>query len=207
MEKDTRTIQTKIRELMKMPAATFKAKAKNAMDWLTNKMKLTAMKEAPKVGLPQTRNELLAMRERLLDQQLIGEMYFFVYDPKWKKTLPYYDKFPLVFPMEMYKDGFLGLNLHYLDIRNRFLLLDRLSYLQNNERYDHTTRLKLSYNAVKGMGKVALPCVKRYLYSHIRSKFVRIDASEWDIAIYLPVHEFEKSVASRVWRESRAKIQ
>ena len=40
----------------------------------------------------------------------------FVYDPKYKKTLPYYDTFPLVLPLERYSDGFLGLNFHYLPI-------------------------------------------------------------------------------------------
>ena len=43
-----------------------------------------------------------------------GEMYMFYYDAKHKDTLPYWDRFPLVFPFSKVKDGFLGLNLHYL---------------------------------------------------------------------------------------------
>jgi len=43
-----------------------------------------------------------------------GRLNMFFYDPKFKKTLPYYDTFPLVLPLERYDDGFLGINLHYL---------------------------------------------------------------------------------------------
>jgi hypothetical protein len=43
-----------------------------------------------------------------------GEMYFFQYDAKLKKELPYWDKFPLIFPVEEAPNGFYGLNFHYL---------------------------------------------------------------------------------------------
>ena len=39
-----------------------------------------------------------------------GRLNMFFYDPKFKKTLPYYDTFPLVLPLEKYTDGFLGIN-------------------------------------------------------------------------------------------------
>ena len=55
-----------------------------------------------------------------------GKLNMFMYDPKFKKTLPYYDTFPLVLPIEKYSDGFLGINLHYLPIPLRIKLLDRL---------------------------------------------------------------------------------
>ena len=55
-----------------------------------------------------------------------GRLNMFIYDPKLKAKLPYYDSFPLVLPIEQYKDGFLGLNLHYLPIGLRVRLLDRL---------------------------------------------------------------------------------
>ena len=34
-----------------------------------------------------------------------GRMNLFVYDPKYKKTLPFYDTFPLVLPLETIKGG------------------------------------------------------------------------------------------------------
>ena len=35
----------------------------------------------------------------------IGKMYFATYDPKHKKTLPYYDIFPIIIPIHKYSDG------------------------------------------------------------------------------------------------------
>ena len=40
-----------------------------------------------------------------------GRLNMFIYDPKLKKKLPYYDTFPLVLPLENYNDGFLGIKL------------------------------------------------------------------------------------------------
>ena len=45
-----------------------------------------------------------------------GRLNFFFYDPKYKKTLPYYDTFPLVLPIERIPGGFAGINFHYLKI-------------------------------------------------------------------------------------------
>ena len=38
-----------------------------------------------------------------------GLLNMFFYDPKGRNTLPYYDTFPLVLPLEEYPDGFLGI--------------------------------------------------------------------------------------------------
>ena len=54
-----------------------------------------------------------------------GRMNMFFYDPKGRKTLPYYDTFPLVLPIESYPDGFLGINFHYLPIPLRLKLLGK----------------------------------------------------------------------------------
>ena len=53
-------------------------------------------------------------REDLVSQIHRGGMFLFFYNPKLKDKLPYYDRFPLVIPLERYADGFLGINLHYL---------------------------------------------------------------------------------------------
>ena len=37
-------------------------------------------------------------QSHLVGRPMIGKMYSFFYDPKWKKKLPYYDRFPLIFP-------------------------------------------------------------------------------------------------------------
>jgi hypothetical protein len=67
-----------------------------------------------------------------LTENSIGKMYSFVYDPKTKEQLPYYDIYPLVFPIEYYNDGFLGINLHYLPPVLRARLMDALYETINN---------------------------------------------------------------------------
>jgi hypothetical protein len=135
-------------------------------------------------------------------------MYFFYYDPKGKDTLPYYDRFPLVFPIERYSDGFLGLNLHYIHPKQRIILLDKLSEFANNSAYDETTKLRLSYQMLKSASRIfeKTACMKRYLFKHVESKFLEINASEWDIAALIPAEYFMKEQKQKVWEESKDKF-
>lgn len=137
----------------------------------------------------------------------VGSMYMFFYDPKFKNELPYYDKFPMVFITEMYNDGFLGINLHYLPPRLRANLMDQLYETTNNQRYDQKTKLRINYQILKRASKFKLfePCVKKYLYSHVRSKFMYIFPTEWDMALMLPLESFEKSAKEAVWNDSKRK--
>jgi hypothetical protein len=160
------------------------ATEKDSTDWFIGKARSAA----------GYRKNLVSSDERGRDNAIIGKMYFFAYDPKMKKTLPMYDRFPLVFPIEPYNDGFLGLNLHYLKPGEREWLLNKLKDFRNNSKFNSTTRLKLSYDllaSTKKLASVSRPCVKRYLFSHVRSKFIEMTPEEWDKAIGLPVAQFE----------------
>ena len=134
-----------------------------------------------------------------------GKLNMFVYDPKFKKTLPYYDTFPLVLPLETYPDGFLGINFHYLPIPLRVKLLDRLVDFSNNTAFDESTRLVVDYSKLKNINLVK-PTIHKYLSGQMKSQIRRIDADEFTIATLLPVQRFKKSSASLVWKESRAMI-
>ena len=162
-----------------------------------------------KVGeLRPTPAALMKDRERLKDKSIIGKMYFFFYDPKTKDSLPYYDRFPLVIPIERYSDGFLGLNLHYIHPKQRIILLDKLSDTVTNKRFDEKTKLRISYQylATASTAFQAMPCIKRYLFNHLTSRFLEIPADEWDIAALLPVEQFEKASKSKVYAESRKRF-
>ena len=134
-----------------------------------------------------------------------GKLNMFFYDPKHKKTLPYYDTFPLVLPLETYNDGFLGLNLHYLPIPLRIRLLDGLVDYSNNTAFDETTRLVVNYKRLKNI-ELIRPTIHKYLSGHTKSQFRRIDADEFTIATLLPVQRFKKATDKEVWRESRSMI-
>jgi hypothetical protein len=175
-----------------------KPRTNAARDWLMSKIK----------DLKPTRQALLNDKERLKTNTIIGRMYFYYYDPKLKDELPYYDRFPLVIPIERYQDGFLGLNLHYISPRQRIELLDALSDFATNSKYDETTRLRLSWAKLKTVGKAfkAKPCVKRYLFKHVDSRFLEITADEWDIAALLPFQNFQGATANKVYNDSRNKF-
>jgi len=133
-----------------------------------------------------------------------GDMVMFIYDPKTKEKLPYYDTFPLVFPISLKEDGFLGINLHYLPPYHRALLMDELYTTLNNQAMDATTRLRINYEILKGAAqfKAFKPCIKRYLTSHIRSVKINVHPSQWDMVLTLPLARFVKADQLRVWNDS-----
>ena len=134
-----------------------------------------------------------------------GRLNMFFYDPKHKKTLPYYDTFPLVLPLELYGDGFLGINFHYLPIPLRIKLLDKLVDYSNNTNFDESTKLIVDYSKLKRVGLIK-PTLHRYLRGQTKSEFSRIDADEFMIAALLPVQRFKKSLDKEVWKDSRRMI-
>jgi hypothetical protein len=163
--------------------------------------------EAKARNLRSTPNTLMQDRQRLKEKTIIGKMYFFFYDPKTKDSLPYYDRFPLVIPIDRYPDGFLGLNLHYIPPKDRVILLDKLSNTLNNKDYDETTKFRISYAYLSAASKAyeATPCMKKYLFRNVESRFLEVTADEWDIAVMLPVERFQKATKQKVFRESRKK--
>ena len=134
-----------------------------------------------------------------------GRLNMFFYDPKGRNTLPYYDTFPLVLPLEQYPDGFLGINFHYLPMGLRLKLLDRVVDFSNNTKFDESTFLNVSYDKVKNLQSIK-PTIHKYLSGYVRSRFRRIDADEFVIATLLPVQRFKKATASQVYSDSRRMV-
>ena len=134
-----------------------------------------------------------------------GRLNMFFCDPKFKKKLPYYDTFPLVLPLESYSDGFLGINLHYLPMKLRLQLLDRLVDFSNNTKFDESTRLTVDYSKLKNVNLIK-PTLKRYLAGRVKTQFRRIDADEFTVATLLPVQRFKKASAAEVYSDSRKMI-
>ena len=153
---------------------------------------------------------------RLTDKPLIGRMYLFQYDPKYKDKLPYYDRFPLVIPIGSNRTNgfassggsFIGLNLHYLPPVLRARLMDALYKVATTKEIDETTRLKISYNILTQASQYRFfkPCIKRYLLSQTRSKFFYIEPTEWEMALFLPLDRFVGSNNQRIYRDSRSRI-
>jgi hypothetical protein len=132
----------------------------------------------------------------------------FFYDPKGKATLPYYDIFPMIFPIGFQEGGFLGINLHYLPPYYRAKLMDALYSTANNNKYDESTKLKISYEMLNSASKFGAfaPCVKRYLWDHVQSKFLYVEPTNWDTALMLPLERFQKATKTKVFNDSISKV-
>lgn len=157
--------------------------SKELFDWLLGKARSAS----------SVRKTLINATQQQSSSTIIGKMYFFSYDAKMKAVLPRWDKYPLVFPIERYNDGFLGLNLHYLSPGERQSLLSRLTEFATAKNLTEKTRLRLTYDLIastKRLNSLARPCIKRYLYSQVRSRFIEIPATEWDRVVQLPLEVF-----------------
>jgi hypothetical protein len=174
-------------------------RSKEAQDWFKSQLR----------GMKKINMHKMLKDDRLKTKQRprIGDMFMYIYDPKHRKTLPYYDRFPLTIMVSKAPGGFYGLNLHYLPLKQRAMFLDRLTEIANNKKFDETTRLKLNYSLLKSAKKYKYfaPCFKHYLTSQIDSKIVKVEASEWDIAIFLPTENFAKKTKGFVWKQSKRK--
>lgn len=139
----------------------------------------------------------------------VGELYCFYYNPKGKDDLPYYDRFPLVLILEKYPDGFLGLNLHYLPIKYRIAFLDKLLSMASYNENDEIKRIRVTYDILNATRRFRefKPCLKQYLFGHVKSKMLAIQPNEWEVAIFLPMHQFKGAKPQEIWNESIQKIK
>ena len=141
-------------------------------------------------------------RSNAVSRIKLGHLYLFNYDALTKDVLPYYDKFPIVFVIKPMKEGFLGLNMHYLPYNYRAKLMDALySYVTGEEDMQ---RLRITYRILSESSKLKYfrPCLKHYLNNQIRSRFIHITPNQWDTAIFLPLQKFIGARQNIVHRDS-----
>src|SRR5207245_2031606 len=137
------TIRTKMQRYGLRPLT------KQARNWLTDSVQ--------KAQSP-TQSQLFkrSLVATTMAEAFIGRMFFYAYEAKWKDELPFWDRFPLIFVVDIYEDGWLGINLHYLPMRLRMQLFDALLALADNRSLDDVTRLRLSYNYIKSFSTFPL---------------------------------------------------
>ena len=193
----------------------FKASVQAAKEWFRNAAQQVRITDPQKATDTYTKN---ASRARLVPKLEIsglhvGRMIIFSYDPKHKDTLPYYDILPVVIPFKLMKSGksagFLGLNLHYLPPAMRAKLMDALYSHYKQKHLTERARLQLDYQLLVSSARYKWfrPCVKHYLFTHIRSKLNVVDPKEWDMVMMLPLARWRKADETRVWSDSRRKIR
>ena len=175
--------------------AGVQARTQQSMDWFKSRVG----------GLNVSRQNLIRQGPQR-SRRIMGAMMMFTYDPKHKKTLPFYDRFPLCIPVQKAKGGFHGLNLHYLQPSIRAQFLDALYDTRTNDKFDLSTKMQLEYKLLKGSSQLRYfkPCFKHYLTQHVSSRIMKVNAAEWNIAIFLQTASFKKATESKVWQNSRS---
>jgi hypothetical protein len=140
-----------------------------------------------------------------------GVLYTFIYQPE-TENLDYWDKFPLVLRMLDNSDStesFLGINLHYLDPKRRWMILMNLmSHLSGPETDPNSRIIGL------GMRKLKLPinrysrvCIRRYKYDNIRGRALMIPPEHWIKMVFLPTYHFIGGKPAKVWKDSIKRIR
>jgi hypothetical protein len=199
-------IYTKMVEEATKSGVTLTKFTDKASSWLTQKYAQINKEDVRPV-------RFIEQAERKKKIVRIGRLYMFLYDPKGKKELPYYDRFPLVFPVDFETDGFYGLNMHYLPPILRAKLYDSLLELQTKSEMKNIsaielTRVRITYTLLKKAARFRFfkPCFKHYLYKQVRSPFIIVPEEEWNMTMFLPSEQFRKSTKEQVWKDSRSKF-
>ena len=137
----------------------------------------------------------------------LGQIYAFKYRPKGRKTLPFYDKFPLVLVIKKVPGGFLGLNFHYLHPFDRAVFMDRLYDFEVPDTGRATIRININYPILRDTRRLSFyrACIKRYRYFNIANFFIKLTPAEWDIALFLPTEKFVGAKRTDIWDDSRSK--
>lgn len=172
----------------------------DAVDWFREKAQAT-------MGINTSR--LVAGNKQYQTTKILpGHLYMFGYDAKMKDTLPFYDRFPVVFPFSRDGESFTGINLHYLPFPLRARLMDALYQIVTDQKFNEKTRLNLSYRMLASSSRYKYfePCVKKYLYSHVQTKFLQVPSNEWDIALFLPLERFTVS-KGKVYKDTMRKLR
>jgi hypothetical protein len=176
--------------------------SRDSLSWLMKR--IADLRSPSRLITPITKEKTRHTRHNDRQKFLMGGLYYFMYDPKGKDDMPYYDRFPLVMPLKREVDGFLGLNFHYLPIKHRIVFAKKLLPLAVYDDDDEIKRIRITYPILNASSKYKefRPCLKKYLYSHIKSRILAVEPQEWDIAMYLPVHQFKKEQARNIWQDS-----
>lgn len=156
--------------------------------------------QATNLSRSPTPSSIISQSDQQTQVAPFGSLILFGYDPKTKTSLPYYDKFPLIFVSDVTSSGFNGINLHYLPHELRATLMDNL-YKIGIEKNPSVT----SYDFMRRVRSLRFfkPCYKRYLNSQVTTNLAVIPSIAWDIALFLPLERFSGASKNNVHRASK----
>ncbi len=134
-----------------------------------------------------------------------GQLVFFTYRPTSESFInrnQFYDKYPLVVVTKAHKDGFEGVNLHFLSPKWREVLFTNMmeSIPQTTpSREEWLTRFRINKNTLSSSSRFKLykPCFRRYLKSGMRRRPVVIPFDFWNETVQAKLEGFMRSGNNR----------
>lgn len=155
----------------------------------------------------RTRTEAVRKEGKPATTVFNGELIFFNYSPKTKPTLPHWDTFPVVLVLAILRNGFIGINFHYLHYEDRVKLFILLREQHAIQRHAKNEKISVKWKDIKNIRKFRLfkYAIKRYLYSRVKSRVKRINKEEWIKVIHTNLELFYREPKTQVWKGGKRK--
>lgn len=164
---------------------------------------------------------------------LPGRMFTFLYRPKTKADLRYYDTTPLIITLPTPREAesgvgysgvgytseqnnsktVLGMNLHYLEPELREAFLEKLLHISSKSLKGKIPPkgigyFRIDYDLLNSIRYVfGMPCIRSYDMGRIIGRPVIIPSNQWGNAVSLPYENFVKAKNKKIWVESRRLIR
>lgn len=144
-----------------------------------------------------------------------GQMVFFKYQPVSESFISrdtYYDRFPLVIITRVYRGGFEGINLHFLEKTERKFLFDgmmkQLPVIKAGQPWRN--RILVDYDRLKNRRQLKFfrPCYRRYLWKGMKRRPGLVPFELWEDMVMANAYRMINSSPEKVHLEShRAAIR
>lgn len=148
----------------------------------------------------------LSIPSRLMD----GQMVFFKYEPMSESFISrdtYYDKFPLVLITDVYRGGFEGVNLHFVQPDLRKFLFDAimrgLPTVKANDEW--RTRLQVDYDRLNARRQFRFfkQCYRRYSWKGMKRRPVIVPFQLWEQMVEANISRFSGARPVTVYRDTK----
>lgn len=145
---------------------------------------------------------------------LLGRMYFYRYVPEIPNNT--FDMYPLIFILNKTESWFEGINFHFMNPKQRAILLEHMFDYLNKQDYTLNTRVLFnSFNKVLSGNrkfKYGKYCYRKYSFDSIRSKVLEVHPLDWEIAMSVPTEKFYSLKKRRlpdkvVWKNTDIKVK
>lgn len=148
---------------------------------MTNNKKINLIKKS---GLPSSTKKLLEdilqKKPKVYDPVKIknkigSQLISFYYPDPITKDLTVFDKIPLIILLNVYSDGFLGVNLHHISEYERSHFKKELKRI-NGLNYK---KIKKSFQKSVNPRALAYFAIRRYKFSQVRSQLVQYEPKDY----------------------------